>query len=1156
MPTETPEASFVHLHLHTQYSLLDGAIRLDALCQRAKEYHMPAVAMTDHGNMFGAVEFYQKAVKEGIRPILGCEVYIQSNGSRFDKHVRRGQEPYHHLILLVANKIGYQNLCRLISAGYLEGFYYKPRIDKEILRAHSEGLIVLSGCLSGEMAEAALSGGLPQARKVAEEFRQIFGDRFYLEVQENGIPEQNRVNDVLVDLSQSLSIPLVATNDCHYLNKEEAHAHEALLCIQTGKTLQDENRMKFHGDGYDMKSSEEIARLFARYPQAVRQTLEVAGRCQFDFDFKTYHFPKFAPPEGKTLSQFLEEKVWSGLDERWAFISKHLTPETQGSERTRYEDRIRHELMMVQKMGFEGYFLIVADFINYAKQQGIPVGPGRGSAAGSLVAYCLKITDLDPMPYNLIFERFLNPERISMPDMDIDFCMNRRDEVIKYVQEKYGNVGQIITFGKMKAKAVVRDVGRVMGLPYGDVDRIAKLIPNALNITLEEALKLEPKLKELQEQDAKVRELLVMARALEGLNRHASTHAAGVVISDKPLVDFMPLYKGQKDEVVSQYDMKAVEKIGLIKFDFLGLKTLTVIDQALKIIKRTRGLELNINEVPLDDPKVYQSLSQADTTGVFQLESSGMRELVVKLKPSVFPDLIALVALYRPGPLGSGMVDDFINRKHGKVKVKYELPVLEPILRDTYGVIVYQEQVMQIASLLANFSLGDADLLRRAMGKKDLKEMAQQKDSFLKGAEANRVAVAKAEKIFDLMAKFAEYGFNKSHSAAYALISYQTAFLKTHYTVEFLASLLTHEVQNTDKVMIFINDCREHKIEILPPDINQSFVGFSVVGESQIRFGLAAVKNVGEAAIEAILEARKERPFDSFVEFCERVDARKVNRRVIESLIKCGAFDATGIHRAQAFTILDEAMEEGAKRQRDLASGQANLFALLPETKQVIKIPERAEWPSREKLAFEKEALGFYISGHPLEEYEEELKQKTNSDMISVKEAVDDQDVTLGGVVTGMRELITKNGDRMAFVTFEDRKGFISVVVFSDLYKKASALLKSDAPLLIRGSISSEEEGNKLIAREVVVLRASADRLAQREVHFRLMSAQVTREQLERLRHLLGFHRGLSRAYIHMIRSEQEETVLALPEDLAVEPSDQLIQEVNHLFGSPVTILQ
>ncbi|MBI4197080.1 MAG: DNA polymerase III subunit alpha [Deltaproteobacteria bacterium] len=1147
-------ADFVHLHLHTQYSLLDGAITISELCKRAKEFDMPAVAMTDHGNLFGAIEFFKKAAEVGVKPIVGCEVYIESHGSRFDKKVKKGFEPYHHLTVLAMNQAGYHNLCRLVTGAHLEGFYYKPRIDKQLLEQFHEGLIVLSGCLSGELAEAALQGGITQTIPIADYFRKLLGDRFYLEVQENGLASQMKFNGVLKELSQKLSIPLVATNDCHYLLEKDAAAHEALLCIQTGKTLQDADRMRFETPAFYMRSSEEMKALFTDLPEALQATVEIASRCEIDLKFKSYHFPKFEAPEGKDLFGYLKERTWLGFEERWKKIMPRFS--SPDEERKKYEERLEQELQMIQKTGFAGYFLIVADFIEYAKKNGIPVGPGRGSAAGSLVVYSLNITDLDPMPYHLLFERFINPERVSMPDMDIDFCMDRRDEVIHYVQKKYGNVAQIITFGKMKAKAVVRDVARVMNIPYAEADRIAKMIPNALNITLEESIRIEPRLQELIDKEEPIKKLISIAQSLEGLNRHASTHAAGVVISDRPLVDFLPLARGQKGEVITQYDMKAIEEVGLIKFDFLGLKTLTVLNQTRKIIRRTRNLEVDPSNIPLDDPAVYENLSHGNTTAVFQLESSGMRELIIKLKPSVFPDLIALVALYRPGPLGSGMVDDFINRKHGKVQVHYEIPELEPVLSETYGVIVYQEQVMQAASRLASFSLGDADLLRRAMGKKKPAEMAQQKDKFVKGGVTNGFTAKKMEKIFNLMAKFAEYGFNKSHSAAYALISYQTAYFKTHYLVEYMAAVLTHEMGNTDKIMLYIADCREQGISILPPDINESFTYFSVVGPREIRFGLAAVKNVGTAAVEAMLEARKkEGRFNSFDHFCESVDLRRVNRRVFEGLIKAGAFDSLAIKRAQAMALLDQALERGSSIQKEKATGQGALFgggAAHPS----LPSPDIPEWSSMEKLQGEKETLGFYITGHPLDSYLDQLEVSGCRTTDKIKEeGRDGEEVLLGGIVNSLREVVTKKNDRMGFVGLEDLRGTLPVIVFSELYRRSLPFLNGEKPIVVRGTVDATEEGIKIIAREISLLQENLME-RPREVHFYLSSRSVNRLQLERLKELLARHRGRAAAFIHLKGEEKGETILSLPEDLTVNPSPELRMEVDSLFGAPVTTVQ
>ncbi|PLX91472.1 MAG: DNA polymerase III subunit alpha, partial [Desulfuromonas sp.] len=848
-------ANFVHLHLHSQYSLLDGAIKIDDLVKRGREYKMPALAVTDHGNMFGAIEFYQKASSAGIKPIIGCEVYV-APGARFDKGNARGSsDASYHLVLLCQNITGYRNLCHLISAAYREGFYYKPRIDWELLKERHHGLIALTACLGGEIPTLLGMNRQDEALARVKQMSEIFDDnRLFLELQENHLPEQEPVNRGLIELHNELGLPLVATNDCHYLTREDAYAHEVLLCIQTGKTMDDPNRMRFSNNEFYVKTPDEMSALFAHVPEAIDNTVAIAERCNLELDFKTYHFPQYEKPAEKSLDDVLEEQSREGLDQRLVEIRRVRT--VAEDEEKEYRERLEIELACIRQMGFPGYFLIVADFINWAKDHNIPVGPGRGSAAGSLVAFAIRITDIDPMPYNLLFERFLNPERISMPDIDVDFCIYGREDVIEYVRQKYGegNVAQIITFGTMAAKGVIRDVGRALSMPYGEVDKISKLVPGTLGITLKEALQQEPKLKELVEKDPKVKSLYPIALALEGLTRHASTHAAGVVVTPKPLPEYLPLYTDPKSGgQVTQFAMSYVEKIGLVKFDFLGLKTLTVIDNAVRLIREGKSPDFDLTLVGDDDEETYKLLGAGETTGVFQLESSGMKELLIKLKPSCFEDIIAVCALYRPGPLGSGMVDDFILRKHGKKAITYDFPQLEPILKDTYGVIVYQEQVMLIAQVLANYSLGGADLLRRAMGKKKPEEMAKQKDLFLAGSKENKLDLKKAEGVFDLMEKFAAYGFNKSHSAAYALVAYHTAYLKTHYPVEFMAALLTEDMENTDKVIKNISEVRSMGIEVLPPDINASDRSFTV-HERSIRFGLGAVKGVGAAALDSILE--------------------------------------------------------------------------------------------------------------------------------------------------------------------------------------------------------------------------------------------------------------------------------------------------------------
>ncbi|HTP66294.1 MAG TPA: DNA polymerase III subunit alpha [Geobacteraceae bacterium] len=1145
---------FVHLHLHSQYSLLDGAIRLGDLLAKAGEYRMNAVAVTDHGNMFGAIEFYDKCVHAGIKPIIGAEVYV-APGSRFARETGNGHEGLSnfHLVLLCEDLTGYRNLSRLVSAGFKEGFYYKPRIDKELLESHGEGLIALSACLKGEVAYLCGRNRMEEAVACARWYAETFPGRYYIELQENTLPEQDTANKRLLEIAAGLELPLVATNDCHYLNREDARAHEVLLCIQTGKTMNDANRMRFSADEFYFKSPEEMATAFHYAPEAIANTARIAERCNLELDFKTYHFPQYTKPDGKSLDAVLEEQAVAGLKERLGAI-RAGNPDFTVEQEKAYFERLRLELECIREMKFPGYFLIVADFINWAKNRGIPVGPGRGSAAGSLVAYAIRITDIDPIPYNLLFERFLNPERISMPDIDVDFCQDRREEVIQYVADKYGRdkVCQIITFGTMAARGVIRDVGRALDMAYGEVDKIAKLVPEVLGITLEKALKQEPKLNELASGKGPERELIEIALRLEGLARHASTHAAGVVVAPDVMEAFCPVYKDQKNgSITTQYSMKYVEKIGLVKFDFLGLKNLTVIDNAVKLIRVGLAPEFDISRLRDDDAETYRLLQSGNTTGVFQLESSGMQGLLVKLKPSCFEDVIAVVALYRPGPLGSGMVDDFIDRKHGRKKVVYDLPELEPILKDTYGVIVYQEQVMQIARTLAGYSLGGADLLRRAMGKKDPAAMAKEKDKFLAGAREKKIDGKKAEAIFDLMAKFAEYGFNKSHSAAYALVSYQTAFLKAHYPVEFMAALLTEDMGNTDKVIKNIADCREMGIDVLPPDINASDQSFRVLGNS-IRFGLGAVKNVGGAAIEAIIEARRNGPFSDLFDFCERVDLRRVNKRVVESLIKCGAFDSTGANRAALMAGLEEAANLGQRVQQERESAQVSLFG----TAEIVKgngnggarLPDIPEWHEKQLLGFEKEALGFFITGHPLSRHALAMKRFVTADTAGLSELPDKSEVKLCGMVSTLKEILTKKGERMGFITLEDLTGSVEVVVLPDVYGTAVECLKSDEPVLVAGTLEIGEKGAKIRATEVSSLRDVQGR-ETRTVHFTLTANGPERDRLESLRDILGRHQGTCRPLLHIVIPEQGRTTIRLPDSWGVAASEELTMAVQELLG-------
>ncbi len=1139
---------FVHLHVHTQYSLLDGAIRIDDLVRRTAEYGMSAVATTDHGTLFGAVEFYEKAVKAGIKPIIGCEMYLAPR-SRFDRNPSDNRE-LSHLILLAETQEGYRNLCRLATAAQLEGFYYRPRIDREILSANAAGLIALSACLHGEIPRRITAGRMDLADQAARDYRAIFGeDRFFLEIQNNGVAEQAPVNAALIEMGRRLSIPVVASNDCHYLSAEDVRAHDVLLCIQTGKTVHDSERMKFRTDQLYFKPPAEMAAYFKDVPEAVSRTAEIAGRCNLEFDFKTYHFPRFDTRGSLSADELFEEKARQGFESVLA-RARTRTPDLDAGV---YRSRLDYEIGVIREMGFPSYFLIVSDFIRHAKEKGIPVGPGRGSAAGSLVAYSLGITDLDPIEHGLIFERFLNPARKSMPDIDVDFCIDGREDVYRYVADRYGGgdyVAQIITFGKLKTRAVIRDVGRALDIPLQEVDTIAKMVPDVLNIGLQAALDQEPRLREMIERKPEYGELIRICRVLEGLPRHASTHAAGVVISDRPLVEYLPLFRGKKGEVVTQFDMKVVEKIGLVKFDFLGLRNLTVIAETERLI-RSQGKPLpDLRNLDLNDAATYQLLAAGDTTGVFQLESSGMKDLLVRLKPGCFPDVIALVALYRPGPMESGMIDDYVDRKHGRKKVAYIVPQLEPILQETHGVIVYQEQVMKIAGALASYTMAEADDLRKAMGKKIPEIMAAHRERFQRGAVANGVPADKATALFDLMEKFGGYGFNKSHSAAYALIAYQTAYLKAHYPVEFLAALLTSEMGSIDHIVKFVAECRTHDIAVLQPDINRSIKEFAV-DAGRIRFGLVAVKNVGEAAIDAILETRQERPFTSLLDFCERVDLKKVNKRVIESLITCGAFDVTGARRSQMTAALEIALDHGQRVQRERCDPQMGLFGggACPEPINAPALPELDEWDDRLKLSHEKESLGFYLSGHPLTRYEDVLGQFTTSDAISLKEAADGAYVRIGGLVRGTKTIKTKKGDLMAFATIEDMNGAMDVTVFSRVYAAVVELLVEDRAVLVYGQVQKDEQSVKLVAESIIPLE-KAEESWTASVHVSLDLERADRALLLRLREVLQRHPGTCKAFLHLRSPRRADAVVALPEGLRVKACPSLRRDVGELLGA------
>ncbi|WP_462325505.1 DNA polymerase III subunit alpha [Desulfoplanes sp.] len=1067
-------SDFTHLHCHTEYSLLDGGIRIKDLCSQAVDFGFSSAAISDHGNLFGALAFYQMAKKFGIKPIIGCEVYV-TPGNMHDKDTRTR----YHLLLLAQNNQGYKNLVKLVSDSFLEGFYYKPRVDKAKLRECSEGIIASSACLQGEVPYALRHKGFDEALAAAREYASIYPDRFYLELMVNGLKEQDSVNERLKELAETTKLPLLATNDCHYLYKEDAEAHDILLCVGTGKLASDPKRLKFDTDEFYYKSPEVMEHEFRGCPEALENAARIAEACNLDLALNQHYFPVYDIPEGRTLDEEFVKLSQEGLKQRLAQLPYTVDEQV-------YQDRMGQELDVIIEKGFPAYFLIVQDFINWAKAEGIPVGPGRGSAAGSIVAWSLRITDLDPIKYKLFFERFLNVERESMPDIDVDFCYNRREEVIQYVSRKYGkdHVAQIVAMGTMKAKGVVRDVGRVLDIPLKEVDKIAKLVPDDLGMTLKKALEQEPELGKLMRSDARVDKLITICKRLEGLARHASTHAAGLVISQKPMTEYLPLFRGKKGEVITQFDKKKVEVAGLIKFDFLGLKTLTVINDALRLIKKNGKTVPDVETLPLDDPQAFELLCRGDSDGVFQLESSGMKNVLRSMHPSCFEDIIALLALYRPGPLESGMVELFVRRKHGEEKVEYPYPslepVLQPILEDTYGVILYQEQVMKIASDLANYSLGEGDILRRAMGKKDPAVMAKQRTRFLQGTRENDIPDEAAEYVFDLMEKFAGYGFNKSHSAAYALISYQTAYLKAHYPAEFMAAMITSEVNNTDKVMAHVNACREMHIPVLPPDINRSDNEFTVEGE-QVRFGLSGIKGVGGAAVQSIVDERRATgDYENLLDFCQRVNMRKVNKKVIESLTKSGAMDPLGCTRCSVMEGMERVMSMAQRSSKSKTGGQLSFLGLVTETTCVltglgmdIEEARLPEYPDEEKFRMEKEAFGFYLVGHPLAPYREEIHRHAYATLERLRESSVGTEGKVAVIVTARKEILTKKGDKMAFCQVEDLTGMGEVIVFPEVFLQFREELGSEEPLLLEGAVIKDDRDQAREEEETVLkLRA------------------------------------------------------------------------------------
>ncbi|OFZ23170.1 MAG: DNA polymerase III subunit alpha [Bdellovibrionales bacterium GWB1_55_8] len=1246
-PPSEQKSDFVHLHVHTQYSLLQGAIRMEDLFERVAKLGMSSIAITDTHNLFGAIDFYLAAKKAGIKPIIGCEIHYAPQGPAAMQAGGPGGPKFYHLVLLCKDLGGYQNLCKLVTESYRnlkaavaanpKAQLTKAWVDRELLDTYGEGLVVLSGCIRGEIPYKILSGDEAAALDSMLWFKKRFGEDFFLELQDIGLPEQDLVNQTLAELGEKHGIACVATADCHYLDPQDAEAHEILQCIEHGKNLDFDRPSSLVPSEYYLKPPELMRERFERFPEAIANTRKVADRCNLEFKFKDesgkpiYHLPRFrptdVPPEADfDLIAYFKDQARAGLESRYAEYSfKRKCDAPDWSEKKKeYAARLEDELEMIARTGFAGYFLIVADFINWAKRESIPVGPGRGSGAGSLVAYSFKITDIDPIEFNLLFERFINPERISMPDFDVDFCQDRRGEVIDYVSRRYGadNVCQIITFGKLQARAVIKDVGRVLGLSFAESDSITKLLPNELDITIDRAIEQESRLRERIENEPKVAKIISYARALEGLYRNAGIHAAGVIITEKPVVSYCPLYAGREGDVVTQFDKDFGEKIGLVKFDFLGLKTLTVIDNAIKLIRQTaasgplanaEAAEFQLDRMNYHDPAVFALIGSGDTDGVFQVESSGMKDLCSRIQPGSLEDLTAINALYRPGPLGSGMVDDFIDRKHGRKPIVYDVDTLAPILKETYGVILYQEQVMNIARVLAGYSLGQADLLRRAMGKKKPEEMAKHREIFVKGASEKGLASQKAESIFDLMAKFAEYGFNKSHSAAYGVLTYQTAYLKTHFPAEFMAALMTTEMDNTDKITKYIGDARAHGLPVLPPDVNSSQKRFSVevlTPESAyyprngtgnpvkaVRFGLEAIKGVGGIAVDVILESRTTAPFKNVVDFCKRVSTRKVNKKVLESLTLAGAFDSISeVNRPSLFASLEPLLDMAGDEQAERELGQSSLFDAFSAEEIKLVTPASAvfkqleDWPFSRKLAQEKAVVGFYVSGHPMDTWqkicEDWLGWSTERirNHIAEKAARPPQptgeaqwgggagggggyggryrapktEVKLGGLLGEIREVTTKKGTRMAFGQLEDLKGKIEVVFFPDTYAEVQETMKRAAaeaePVILHGELETDAEVPKILAKSIE-WAADAHRGRDQQVILRITPSETKPEQLRELKKNLLQHRGKSPVRIDFV-DPFFQTFLTLPKTVRVEASPQMVEAVNRIFGREVVTIQ
>ena len=1144
---------FAHLHFHTEYSLLDGACRIDKVMTRALELDMRAVAITDHGVMYGVVEFYKKAMKQGIKPILGCEVYM-AHGSMHERKTGPGGSQSNHFVLLAENETGYFNLQKMVSRAHLEGFYYKPRIDKELLAAHSKGLIGLSACLKGSVTEACAAGDLDTALRNAGEFEEILGKgNFYIELQDHGIREQRIANQGLLQVARRLNLPLVATNDVHFIDRTHSAAHDVMICLQTATVLSDPNRMRYGSDQFFMKTGEEMLVLFPDHPEAIHNTVDIAARCNVDLQLGTQTFlPDYEVPEGMTRKQYLLKIGHEGLQQRYgiADLNHPANPDEQ-----RVMDRFNYEVKVIDQMGFINYFLVVWDFVHYAHTHRIPVGPGRGSGAGSIVAYSLGITDIDPLRYGLIFERFLNPDRVSMPDFDIDFCQNRRGEVIEYVKEKYGrdSCSQIITFSRLGAKSVIRDIGRVLEVPFAECDRLAKMIPDDPKITLEKALQDNPDFRQAVKTEPNAKRIMEYATVLEGLPRNPGIHAAGVVIGSKPLEEILPLAKDKDGQVITQFEMKPLEEIGLLKMDFLGLKTLTVIQEAIEHVERLHGVRLAFSRMPMDDAKTFELLNRGDTVGVFQVESKGMRDLLRRIGLTRFEDLAAMIALYRPGPMN--MLDDFVSRKANPSKIQYDHPLLEPVLAETYGVMLYQEQVQQVANVLAGFTLGEGDMLRRAIGKKQQDEMDHMREKFIAGCrKTNKIPEKLAARIYDDIARFANYGFNKSHSAAYAVLSYQTAFLKAHYPASFMAAHLSSEMGNSEKLPMIIAEVQEMGIPVRPPSVNDSGVRFQPEGEA-IRFGMAGIKNVGAAAVESIVAERNANgPFTGLIDFCARIDGRLCNRKVTESLVKCGAFDFTRMSRDRLFAGIDTALSRAASLQRDRAVGQTSLFDMLDDqdaggATTDDDLPDTEPWSESEMLAAEKELIGFYISGHPLVQHQWVLETFNLSACDKLEEVPPGTFTRIGGLVSQYRKVFRKKDQRpMGFFRLEHLHGTLEVVVFTEAFERFGGILQEDTPVMVCGQLGMEEGNLKIKANEVYMLDKAPEIFTQR-ISIHLPEPMAVEEKLEKLRGIVRRHPGLTPLMVCLIFPGGEKLFIKADDTYAVRPSPALVHELEQIVG-------